>query len=540
MTNNNLRYFIYARKSLESEDRQIQSIDDQIDYLTELAKRENLNIIDTLVESKSAKKPNERPVFSQMIERIKKGEADAIMCWQINRLSRNPVDSGTIQWLLQGGIIKEIKTSSRTFLSEDNVLLFAVESGSANQFILDLQKNTKRGLDGKIKRGWLPGKAPHGYLNSPRDSENIIIEDPERFLLIRKMWDLLLTGQYSVEKILNIANNEWGFRSRQTKKMGGVPIIKSVMYRIFHNPFYYGVIQYRGKLHNGNHKPMVTFDEFQLAQKILSKVQKPQPQTREFSYTGLIKCGHCGCSITGEEKHKFNKTKNEWCNYVYYRCTKKKPDVKCSGGRLTLKEIEDQISDILKQYEIDDQFRDWALSVLERNCQVAAETRNKRQDMLNDTYAKTQKQLNNLTQMRIKDMIDDDQFNEDRIRLSNELTNIGKQLNDNEELIQRQAIDRMDRSLALVSLARQVFDRTKDIKVKREILSSLGISFVIKDQQLSVDYVHWLISVQTFIKRLRNKILRFELAKFILNKQKNEANCLALPLGGGYRELNSS
>jgi len=96
-----IKYFLYARKSSESEDRQVQSIQDQIDRLKALAIQMKLEIVEVYEEARSAKQPNNRPLFLEMLERIERGEAQGIVCWQINRLSRNPVDSGTLQWMLQ-------------------------------------------------------------------------------------------------------------------------------------------------------------------------------------------------------------------------------------------------------------------------------------------------------------------------------------------------------------------------------------------------------------------------------------------------------
>jgi len=156
---NKIKYFIYARKSSESEDRQVQSIDDQVNRLKKLANDLNLDIKKTYTEAKSAKKPDNRPIFDEMIQRIENGEAEGILCWQINRLSRNPIDSGKLSWLLQRGILKSIQTIDRQYLPEDNVLLFSVESGVANQYILDLSKNTKRGMLSKLEKGWQTGVA---------------------------------------------------------------------------------------------------------------------------------------------------------------------------------------------------------------------------------------------------------------------------------------------------------------------------------------------------------------------------------------------
>ena len=72
----NIRCFLYPRKSSESDERQVQSIDDQIRTMKDIAKDLGLIIVDVLPESKSAKEPGIRPVFAQMIERLEAGEAD--------------------------------------------------------------------------------------------------------------------------------------------------------------------------------------------------------------------------------------------------------------------------------------------------------------------------------------------------------------------------------------------------------------------------------------------------------------------------------
>ena len=161
-----IKYFLYARKSSEAEDRQVASIDSQINELTKIAKRDNLEIMGTpLSESQSAKAPG-RPVFNKMIERIHKGEAQGIICWKLDRLARNPIDGGGISWMLQEGIIKHIQTYERSYYPTDNVLMMSVEFGMANQFVRDLSQNTKRGLRAKAERGWYPTFATLGYMHN--------------------------------------------------------------------------------------------------------------------------------------------------------------------------------------------------------------------------------------------------------------------------------------------------------------------------------------------------------------------------------------
>lgn len=73
-----IRYFLYARKSTDEEDRQILSIESQIIELKEFAKKENINIIRELTESKTAKESG-REVFNEMLKLIETGEAEGII-----------------------------------------------------------------------------------------------------------------------------------------------------------------------------------------------------------------------------------------------------------------------------------------------------------------------------------------------------------------------------------------------------------------------------------------------------------------------------
>ena len=195
-----LKYFTYCRKSSEeSSQRQIASIGDQKGSLKLLVEREGLTMAKTsFTEEKSAKDPG-RPIFNDMLDRIKKGEANAILCWDIDRLSRNPIDNGQLQWMLQKSVIKVIKTPSRSYYPEDAGLLMSIEGGRATDYVMRLSRNVKRGLNSKAMRGWRPSGGPIGYINVGTEKGNkTIAPDPERFEIVRKMWDLYLSGTYSV------------------------------------------------------------------------------------------------------------------------------------------------------------------------------------------------------------------------------------------------------------------------------------------------------------------------------------------------------
>jgi site-specific DNA recombinase len=117
------RYFLYARKSSESEDRQVLSIDAQISEMQAIARREGFEIVETLAEARSAKTAENRPEFTRMLSRLERREVDGILCWRLNRLARNMREGGVIIDLLSSGVISEIITSEKRYKSGDSVAL---------------------------------------------------------------------------------------------------------------------------------------------------------------------------------------------------------------------------------------------------------------------------------------------------------------------------------------------------------------------------------------------------------------------------------
>jgi len=522
--NPKIKYFLYTRKSSESEDRQVQSIDDQVNRLKELARDLNLEIKKIYTEAKSAKKPNNRPLFDEMIQRIENGEADGILCWQINRLSRNPIDSGKLSWLLQQGILKSIQTIDRQYLPDDNVILFSVESGTANQYILDLKKNVKRGQESKLAKGWLPCFAPQGYLNSrvKEKGENDILKDPERFPLIRKMWDLMLTGNYTPPQILEIANNEWGYRTRKTKRSGGNPLSRSGIYRIFTNIFYTGIIEYSGRQYGGKHEPMITLEEYDRVQKLLGRKGRLRPKTHKFAFTGFIRCAECGCLYTAETKTKFIKSTGELRDYTYYHCTHRKKDINCSQRTaIKDKDLEIQIEKEIEKYTILPEFLHWALEGLNKKNDNEIEERTKVYEMQHKTLVQTQKELDELTKMRYRLLIDDETFLKEQKELQAKIAQLKGKLRETETRAERW-LELTERTFNFATYARKAFFMG-GLELKKEILMALGKVPIIKDKKLFIEPNEWFVPIGNGYPALEKEYIGLELNKKPLNERKTEA-----------------
>src|SRR4030043_2411770 len=192
MSMNNNKYFLYARKSTDVEDKQVLSIEAQITELRAFAKQENLEIIEEFIEKQTAKIPG-RPIFNEMLEQIEKSEANGILSWHPDRLARNSVDGGKIIYLLDCGHLEMLKFP--TFWAENTSqgkFMLNIAFGQSKYYVDSLSENTKRGLRQKVRRGEYPSVAPIGYINDVRNKSIII--DRKKAKVIKAAFEYYATG----------------------------------------------------------------------------------------------------------------------------------------------------------------------------------------------------------------------------------------------------------------------------------------------------------------------------------------------------------
>jgi site-specific DNA recombinase len=296
-----LKYGTYCRKSTESEDRQVLSLDSQADKAKEIAKALGVRIVEAYVfsESKSAKITNNRPQFVEMLRSIEKGEIQGIIVWHADRLSRNAMDAALLVDLMDRGKLVEIVTPSQTFRNTPiDKFIFGLSCGQAKMENDKKGIDVKRGLEKKAKLGMIPNHSTVGYMNDKNTARGSkkILSDPERLPMVRKMWDLMLTGTYTVPEVWKIVTDEWGFRMPNGKRMG-----RSTIYYMFSNPVYYGMFQFplkSGNWYKGTHEAIITEEEFDKVQVLLGRVGKPRPKTHVFDFVGMMRCGECAAAIT--------------------------------------------------------------------------------------------------------------------------------------------------------------------------------------------------------------------------------------------------
>lgn len=329
-----MKYIIYCRKSTDTEDRQVLSLDSQEKELRQLADAHGLEVVQVLRESKSAKSPG-RPVFKEVIDLIQKGKAQGIICWKLDRLARNMIDGGQVMDLLQKSIIKEIRTYESVHVSSDNVLMLAVHFGMANQYIRDLSENVKRGNRAKLERGEWPAPAPFGY----KKVDGCVVVDTTRAPYLKRMFEMYATGEYSLLQVTD-AMYEAGLRTKTGKK-----IMRHSLRHMLMNKFYRGLMSRQGKLYRGNHEAVVSQEMFERVQDILHGRHHAKHEKHFYSARGFLSCANCGCMITADTKK----------GHQYYYCTNGKGI--CTEHRQYLKgETVDQLlSSLFQELRFDEE-----------------------------------------------------------------------------------------------------------------------------------------------------------------------------------------
>ncbi|MHB0978140.1 MAG: recombinase family protein [Minisyncoccota bacterium] len=484
-----MKYFIYCRKSTDAEERQVLSIESQLSEATKLvAGTHGLEVVKIYEEAQSARKPG-RPIFDEMLQRIEKGHAEGIISWHPDRLARNSVDGGRIIHLLDTGSLKDLRFASHTFENNpQGKLMLSMLFGFSKYYVDSLAENVRRGNRTKAEKGWRPSKPPLGYITD--QATRTAIPDPERFDLVQQIFQLMLTGAYPPRRLLEKATNEWGLRSRRRPKGGGTPLHLSSIYAMLKNPFYAGVFRWEGTIHKGKHQAMIGLAEFEKIQALLGRSTSPRPQHRVFAFTGAIRCGACGLAVTAE--HKRNRYGYQ---YIYYHCTRRRRDNYCREKCITADALEREIIDFLDSLRIAGWSRGWLEAAFPHRDAEAVTDRKVQRESVVASISALDREMGVLTELRIRELITDEEFLERRNGLSMRRLTLTQNLARIRE--PSEWIEPLDLFGSFCNRAVECFLRGDPIQ-KRLILETVGSNLRLRDGKLSIE------ARKPFVQRGRN------------------------------------
>ncbi|MBP9759306.1 recombinase family protein [Candidatus Dojkabacteria bacterium] len=466
-----MKYIIYCRKSSEDEDRQAQSLETQLSLLTECAKRNNLNVLDILQESRSAKNPNNRPLFNLMLKKIKNGQVNGILVAHIDRLSRNGNESAQITNLLESGQLKEIRTPSNIFNSAQDILYMDINFAFSSYYSRNLSIRVKEGNFNKLQKGEFPNRAPFGYLNK----DGKIYPSPPNSETVKKIYELYATGNHNLRQLSNTLYL-LGYRSQT-----GIKLTKSVLDKILKNRLYIGEIPYGDKIYTGIHVHLISKDLFNKVQEVRLNVARPRPKKLQFLYRGFVRCAICNCLFTAT--HKIKPSKKE---YTYYYCTngksiceQHKKYTKDSGIEALAQGIFDNLSGLVSS-DVAQLSLDMYYQSLKDSSQDNEESKTRIDSLMHKNKVKQNKLLDLLLEEKISQEIYDLKLKD----LQTEEKDLIKQKTNYKPQDPNSTLELLQNFKNEAISLKEVFSEGDD-EVKQDLLKSALWNFSIKDQKIA-------------------------------------------------------
>jgi DNA invertase Pin-like site-specific DNA recombinase len=334
-----------ARVSSKEQEEEGFSLPAQIRPLQEYAARNGMVIVRDFVDVESSKMGS-LAGFNEMVAYLKKHHATCrtILVEKTDRLYRNIKDWGTldelgvtIHFVKENVVIGPESRSNDQFVHGIKVLM-------ARNYSLNLGEETTKGMLEKARAGIYPSNAPVGYLNADGPAgKRIIIPDPHTAHVITELFRRFAMGTYSIKALVAELRAE-GIMLR------GRRLCSSTAHQILRKRLYMGDFDWDGVTYDGTHEPIVSRQCWERVQELLDAraENKTRKVKHDFAYTGLVRCGHCGCMLVGElKKHQ----------YVYYHCTGNKG--KCPEPYTRQEKLTGDLADILRDLVIPQPVLHW-------------------------------------------------------------------------------------------------------------------------------------------------------------------------------------
>ncbi len=303
----------------------------------------------------------DRPEYQAMMHRIaSQRDVDYVMVYQLSRLNRNRIDD-TLAMVHMESVGAKLLSATENIDDTPVGQLTRGILASVNQYRSSSEGiDISRKMEHKARSGGTIGPAPLGYLNVKEEFEGRLVSavaiDPERAPLIREGFELYATGDYSLDR-LQRSMADRGLVARVTRARTTVrPVSRNKWHQMLSNPYYMGMITYRGEVLPGRHEAIVSPDMFAKVQEVLAERSAPTRRDRtHFHY--LKKQLYCGrCHSEGRDgKLVYTQASGVGGRYNYFVCMNRQRGT-CSLPHLPVWLVEDHVEQYYTQIDLPDDF----------------------------------------------------------------------------------------------------------------------------------------------------------------------------------------
>ena len=264
----------------------------------------------------------DRDGLQDMLAFITASRVQFCIVHKLDRLARNRADDVKIHEALLAAGVTLVSATESIDQTPSGMLVHGIMSSIAEFYSRNLATEVTKGLSQKVAQGGTPMRAPIGYLNVRRTDEQgreirTVEVDPERAQLITWAFETYAEGETSVTGLLRDLTAR-GLVTVATPKRPSKPLGKNTLYKLLTNPYYAGVIRYKGALHPGAHEPIVEPALFDQVQSLLTA--RNAHATRHVQHAhhlkGLLHCGSCGSRMLLDFA-----TNPRGTTYAYFVCS---------------------------------------------------------------------------------------------------------------------------------------------------------------------------------------------------------------------------
>ncbi|MDD5221345.1 MAG: recombinase family protein [Candidatus Pacebacteria bacterium] len=470
---------IYVRVSTEEQAKHGLSLDAQERVCQKLAEQNGYKSVEIIKDEGESAGSINRPGLKRMLRLCEEGGIETIFTVHSDRLARNTEDHLAMQRLFSKHNISIIyalqpNIDRKTALGQTMDTVMAAFNEMQR---LAIAEKTKSALEEKAREGWFPGVAPLGYANVDNPnfrngeiSKRIIVLDAPKARMVKKLFELYATGNYSVYELSDMMRKQ-GLRT----KKGGL-LHPSKIYEMLKNPIYIGELHWGDIIvKNAKHKPIIDKKTFQRIQTILDNHNHHTCRRRKYQFLlrGFVYCADCGKRLTAEWHLKKSGLK-----FAYYHCPMR--DGCKKSNYIDISVLEKQIENKFKEIQFSEDF----IKLVCEKARIILEDKKKtinadKRSLYNQKTA-IEQQRDVAEQKLFKGILSDEDFTRNRIRFKEELDDIQSAI----DKLDEQKEVKVDEIQKILKFARNIYASYKEApySLKRLYLGFFWERFEVKSK----------------------------------------------------------